>query len=109
MSREDIERLRFEDDDTRGQISRYQDPSDSGVRFAVGITTTITTYPTTITAYYGVTLQGVLGAETEGGSPSLTALTATILALNIGNAIPASGTTVLCSRVRNRWVFRYDG
>jgi hypothetical protein len=64
----------------------------------VGVTTTVTTYPT------------AAGTEGEGddGSPTPDTKT-TLYALNTGSQIPPAGTPIVCHAVGGRWVFRYDG
>lgn len=90
-------------------MSRFGDRGDTGYTIALGRTTSATGYPTTAVAYYYITLLAVFGDESIGGSPSISTTSATIIALNIGYGVPSAGTTVICTRVKNRWVFRYDG
>jgi hypothetical protein len=73
-------------------------------------TTTVDTYPTSAARFYGCNPNLIYGDETEGATPSFSADGATVLyALNLGTAIPPSGTTVVVHSVGGRWCFRYDG
>jgi hypothetical protein len=74
------------------------------------ITTTVTTYPTSAAEFYACFPELLTGSETEGAVPTFTPDTATTLyALNVGTAIPPSGTKLVIHGVGGRWVFRYDG
>jgi hypothetical protein len=73
-------------------------------------TTTLVTYPTTAAAFYACVPCEVNGAETEGGAASYVQQSGvTLYALNLGTAIPPSGTTLVAHAVGGRWVFRFDG
>jgi hypothetical protein len=73
-------------------------------------TTTITTYPTSASAFYAGNPTQVSGTETEGGAASYAPDIANIvLALNLGTQIPAAGTRVIATAAGGRWTFRYDG
>jgi hypothetical protein len=77
---------------------------------AVGITTVVTTYPTTPAAYYAFNPGTITSTETEGGAGTITADGSTLLyALNVGSAVPPQGTSICIHGVGGRWVFRYDG
>jgi hypothetical protein len=74
------------------------------------ITTTVATYPTTAAAFYACNPELLTGAETEGAAATFTADTATVVyALNLGTAIPPSGTKIVAHSAGGRWTFRYDG
>ena len=76
----------------------------------VGVTTTVTTYPTSAGAYYAVNPGLITAAETEGTAGSVSADTGTVIyALNVGTSVPPNGTSIVVHGVGNRWVFRYDG
>jgi hypothetical protein len=76
----------------------------------VGVTTTVTTYPTAAGAFYAVNPATITGTEGEGDAGSPTPDTKTTLyALNTGSQIPPAGTPIVCHAVGGRWVFRYDG
>jgi hypothetical protein len=74
------------------------------------ITTTVMTYPTSAAAFYACNPELLTGAETEGAAATFTADTATVVyAVNVGTAIPPSGTKIVIHAVGGRWVFRFDG
>lgn len=104
---DDVERLLRRQDESDDDASRDEGSAGDGTPTFLGKTTTITTYPTTAARFYGVIPQDVTGTDTEGSTGTLTALTGTILALNLGGAIPPSGTAVICFRVDHRWCFVY--
>lgn len=89
--------------------TRAEGPNPSGAPCVVAKTKAIATYPTTAAAFYGVEPQHVTGTETEGSAGTLTGTGATILALNLGTAIPPVGTQVLVTFCDWQWCFRYDG
>ena len=90
--------------DSAAQGSNYASPA------TVGVTTVVTTYPTSAGAYYAVNPGWITSTETEGATGSITADTATVLyALNVGTSIPDQGTSIVAHAVGGRWVFRYDG
>lgn len=104
---DDVERLMRRQDDADDDATREAGPSGAGAPVVLGKTTTVGTYPTSAGRYYWVTPNDVTGAETEGGAGTLTADSGRFLALNVGGAIPPSGTPVVCTHVPHRWVFCY--
>ena len=61
--------------------------------------------PTTPGYYYLVNPVAVLGAEAEGGAPTLVAdVTTTALVCVIGTRSPSAGDDLICRFVENRWV-----
>ncbi|MCA1684586.1 MAG: hypothetical protein LC745_01090 [Planctomycetia bacterium] len=86
---------------------RDSDPT-LGLPNLLARTTTLGNYPSTAQSYYACLPLTLLGAEVEGGSGLVSATSSTFFALNLGSAVPPSGTQVLAARVDNRWVFRYD-
>lgn len=72
-------------------------------------TTTVGTYPTSASAFYACFANDVGGVETEGTAATYSTGTAIVYALNIGSAVPPSGTKVVAHAVGGRWVFRWDG
>lgn len=105
----DIDRLRNRDDDD--QVDRSQETDLTGCDSPTLLvrTKTVTTYPTTAGSFYACSAVLLTGAETEGGAGTLTLDSSpTIYAYNIGSSIPASGTNLVITYVRDRWVFRYD-
>lgn len=105
----DARRLRINDAASLDSTSQEPPRNAAGSPVFVGTTTTVTTYPTSAGKFFAVTPTAVLGTESEGSSASFTTRSSTVFAYNLGTAIPASGTTVVCTFVPNRWVFRYDG
>jgi hypothetical protein len=74
------------------------------------VTTTVETYPGSPNEFYACNPQLCYGDETEGGTPTFTTDTDTVIyGLGIGSAVPASGTQLVLHSVGGRWCFRYDG
>lgn len=73
------------------------------------LTKSLGSYPSAPRSYYACQPLSVLGAETEGGTATLVMKDCTLFALNLGNAVPPIGTTLIATNVRNRWCFRWDG
>ncbi len=86
-----------------------QDANPYASAALVGVTTVVSSYPTTANVYFGVAPGICTSTETEGGVGTITNYGSTILALNVGTQIPSQGTTVCVHSVGGRWVFRYDG
>ena len=107
-NRDEAKRLRVRDDAITGDLSVVPYLADPGTPCLVARTTRLATYPTSARSFFACTPVPVLGAEVEGGAATLTPLTPTFYALNLGGAIPPQGTDVIASFVGNRWVFRYD-
>jgi len=83
---------------------------DGGSAARLVTTTTLATYPASAAEFYATNPTEIDGSETEGGAASYTAdTTQVIYCLNVGTAIPPSGTRVVAHAVGGRWVFRYDG
>ncbi len=80
-----------------------------GMPCLVAQTKTQSSYPTSAQTFYACSPLTVLGPEVEGGMAILTVGNSTFFSLNLGSAVPPSGTNVLATFVDNRWVFRYDG
>lgn len=107
--RDDADRLRLRQDDADIAASLNPGVVAHGAPCFVGKTTTVATYPASAATYFAMLAVTVTGTETEGGSGILTAGTDVTYALNLGTAIPPSGTYVICTLVDYRWTFRYDG
>ena len=87
--------------------SAGQDPYGSAAMCV--ITTTVTTYPTVAAEFYACHPELLTGAETEGAAAVFTADGATVIyAVNLGTAVPPSGTKICIHAAGGRWVFRYD-
>jgi hypothetical protein len=81
-----------------------------GSAAAVVVTATKTTYPTVAAQYYACHPIWISGNTTEGTAATYHTDTATwVYAVNLGTAIPPSGTKILTHSVGGRWVFRFDG
>lgn len=74
-------------------------------------TTTVTTYPTTPSAFYAIILMEIDGEEQEGSTASYVTVTGapTLYALNLGSQVPPPVTMVICHLVGGRYCFRFDG
>lgn len=106
---DDATRVRAADASLLAAITREIRGSAFAATCLVARTTTIAAYPTTAASFYACNPVTVLGAEVEGGAGTKTVGSSTILALNLGSAIPPAGTEILATFVGCRWVFRYDG
>lgn len=104
---DEAERLRLidgDDDDDRTQL----DASGPLMGLVVvGITKTITTYPTAVGKAFAFTPQAVLGTEAEAASAALQSMGGTQYAFLIHGNVPAVGSTILAFRVPYRFVFEY--
>jgi hypothetical protein len=91
-------------------IDRTRSPAPLGAAATLAQTTTVSTYPTTASAFYACIPADIDGSESEGASATYVQEGSAILyAWNAGTQIPPVGTTVVCHAVGGRWVFRYDG
>jgi hypothetical protein len=107
--RDDAKRLRMRDANLSVEFSQSgRDPS-LGMPCLLAQTTTIKAYPTSAQSFYACSPLSILGTEVEGGEGTITAEPSTFFALNVGSAVPPTGTNILATFVDNRWVFRYDG
>ena len=106
--RDDASRLRARDEAIADDLSAGPYLADPGTPCLVAQTTKVSTYPTSANSFFACSPVSVLGAETEGGPATVTALSPVFFALNLGGAVPAQGTDVIVSFVGNRWAFRYD-
>ncbi len=97
------------DDALLDSLSRRDRDPRFGSPSLVAQTTTIAAYPTSAQRFFACVPQTVLGAEVEGGPALVPPGTSTFFALNLGTAVPPTGTDVLATFVESRWVFRYDG
>ena len=100
-------RLRIGDAEVAAALARAVEDGH-GSATILAKTVTVSSYPTAAASFFGCQPVSVLGAEAEGGPGSLTVITQTFYALNLGSTVPSSGTYVLCTFTGNRWVFRYD-
>jgi hypothetical protein len=104
------ETLRLRTSDQAAADARTRPPAapTGGAPARLVQTTTVTTYPTAAARFYAVTPLDAAGDQTEGSTGSFAAGPGTFYALNLGTAIPPSGTQLLVTWVAHRWVFRYD-
>jgi hypothetical protein len=81
-----------------------------GSAATVGVTTTITTYPTAAASFFAFNPCTITGTNAEGdpGTPTPNTMT-TYLALNVGTQVPPAGTALVFHMAGGRWTFRYDG
>ena len=80
---------------------------------AVGVTTAVSSYPTTINANFALQPQTVWGTQSEGASATfatsgLGGTYPVVYAYNLGTVLPGPGTQVIYRWTGTRWVFRYD-
>lgn len=108
-SLDDARRLRARDEALSDDLSRRNPAPAFGSPSLVAQTKAIAAYPTAAQRFFACTPRTVLGREVEGEAGALTSTGSTLLALNLGSAIPPAGTDVLVTFVDSRWVFRYDG
>jgi hypothetical protein len=105
----EVRLLRQRLSDLEEEIERLESAASEGEACLVGVTVSQGSYPTVAGRFYALTVQAVTGTETEGSAHTLTAVSDTIMAANLGTAVPTAGTAVPVDRVPHRWVFRYDG
>jgi hypothetical protein len=107
-ARDEARRLRIREttlaDDLKCQIS----DSSRGNPSLLARTTVVSSYPTAAQCYFACQPAAVLGVEVEGGPGTISVLSSTFFALNVGSTIPPVGTQILATFAGNRWVFRYD-
>ena len=106
---DEAERLRAAAAEDRAARAREEVGAAEGAPALAARTVTIAKYPTTAKVFYGVVATTLLGAEVEGGAGQITPGTGQFFALNLGTAVPPSGTDIVIVYVPSRWVFRYDG
>ena len=70
---------------------------------------TVSTYPTTASAFFACLPTDIDGNEAEGASATYVQESSTVFyAWNAGTQVPPVGTAIVCHAVGGRWVFRYD-
>jgi hypothetical protein len=102
-------KLRQAMDDDAAAADSTPPPVPAGAPCLAVQTKTVTTYPTAAARYFACKSLQITGTETEGSTGTVGAGSDTVYVLNLGTAIPPSGTNVLATFVDYRWVFRYDG
>jgi hypothetical protein len=105
---DESERLRGRQDDSDRAATRRDRSTSSGASCFVGKVVSASG-PVTL-GYFKVRRQILTGTEVEGGTGTLAdAPGSNSIALNLGIAVPPSGTYVLITSTDYRWAFRYDG
>jgi hypothetical protein len=89
-------------------INRLPSSPPGGARSLLVQTTTQTTYPTSAGVFYAVVAVDVTGDETEGATPTFSAQSQIFYALNLGTAVPPSGTNILADFIGGIALFRWD-
>ena len=102
-----FDRLRAWRDEAEAESTRAVDFVELGAPMLVCKTASDGAYPAAAARFFRVVPQSVFGPESEGAAGTLTADGGGFYALNIGSAIPPSGTTVICYSLGSRWVFDY--
>lgn len=105
---DDPARLRADDDEFDGELSRLADGGSSGALAVAARTVSGGSYPASAQRYYKLEVYTVTGTETEGGTATETATGSYVYAFNIGNAVPTAGTRVLAVFAGYRWEFSYS-
>jgi hypothetical protein len=84
-------------------------PATQGSVATLAQTTTVSSYPTTASAYFACVFANINGSESEGASATYVPESAAVFyAWNAGTQVPPVGTTIVCHGVGGRWVFRFD-
>jgi hypothetical protein len=102
---DDADRLRARQGEAEVRATVDPGVGDPGAPCLVGKVTT--TSGPAAPGFFKVEVYDVTGTETEGGAGTLTDASHFILAVNLGSAVPAATTPVICTYVGYRWVFRY--
>ena len=103
------ERLRNREAALALDLSRTTSPPGASSSCVLAQTTTLSSYPTLPQSFYACVPVALLGSEVEGGPATFAPGPEVFYALNVGSAVPLSGSLVLAVFVGNRWIFRYDG
>ena len=106
MSHAETELIRIRQEEETQALAQGA-PCEPGSTSWVGKTVTVTTYPTSASAFYAVQREAVSGSEVEGGAATVGNAGGIDLVYNIGASIPAVNTLVLVTSVPNRLVMQY--
>ena len=91
-------------------VDQYPLGADGGSAARLVTTTTVTTYPLSAAEFYATNPTEIDGSEQEGIAATYTVDSDQVIyVLNVGTAIPPSGTRLVAHAVGGRWVARYDG
>lgn len=71
-------------------------------------TRSVGSYPSAALKVYSCEILHVMGAETEGATPTKYPTGVYIFAANLGTAVPAQGTEVLLTYQPHTWTFQHD-
>lgn len=108
INADDVKRFLTRETELNDDIDRRDLNPAFGSPSILASTTTLSLYPTSAQSYFACTPLTLLGTEKEGSPGVTTPGYSTFFALNLGTAIPPSGTQVLTTFIGSRWVFRYD-
>lgn len=90
-------------------LDRKTGRAPEGAAALLAQTSTVSTYPTTASAFFACLPTDIDGSEAEGASATYVQESSTVFyAWNAGTQIPPVGTAIVCHAVGGRWVFRYD-
>jgi hypothetical protein len=90
-------------------LDRATGRAPEGTAAVLAQTTTVSTYPTTASAFFACLPTDIDGSEAEGASATYVQESSMVFyAWNAGTQIPPAGTAIVCHAVGGRWVFRYD-
>jgi hypothetical protein len=93
----------------QGNLDRETGRAPEGAAALLAQTSTVSTYPTTASAFFACLPMDIDGSETEGASATYVQESSTVFyAWNAGTQVPPVGTAIVCHAVGGRWVFRYD-
>lgn len=105
---DEVRLLRAQLADLSKRIDQLDNWGDPGGTAYLAVTVEVTSYPTTVGATFGLQIQDVFGADSEGAIPTFTTRPGTIFAAGIGQALPPQGSQVLVVETGIGRVFRYD-
>ncbi len=106
----DLRVIRDRQQTVQETIDRTQGLAPVGAAAILAQTTTVSTYPTTASAFYVCVPADLDGNESEGASATYVQENSTAFyAWNAGTQVPPVSTAIVCHAVGGRWVFRYDG
>jgi hypothetical protein len=103
---DDAARLRLHQHHSNLAETRKDQVATHGAPCLVGKVTT-SSGPTS-PGFFAVAIYTVTGTLVEGATGTLTSAGYSIIAMNVGSAVPPAGTAILCTFTDFRWVFRYD-
>lgn len=110
MIEDEIFRLINRVDALQTAIDSFNVDDTGTTRELIGVTTTVTTYPTSASSFFAVQLGTMTGTEVEGNVPTTTVASGAgkFYALNLGGSVPPVGTIVIIMQQDGLLCFRYD-